>query len=351
MMHLLLLLLTQTAPAEHVLDRYVAFKKSTPQLDVNFTARLGNGPGIGGQAFMDSNKRLYMMLSAKGLSYQCVSTPEGTVEQDNVEQLYDEWPGTPEISPRISRLTGANQLFPFWLYSRDLREMMPKGTPFLIAPQPETVAGIKCDRLLASYERPPESGKLDLAVDPSGIVRRLRLTSTDMQGTRTFEWTFTRMQAMHAADASKFSLGIHTGYVPYALPNREGLPEVGQKFPVSGWMSGTGRIDLNRKLGAQGGVIALLGSGSAPSDEARASLAKIRKSVPVVVLTDQPSAVAGADAWDPSGQLIKSVNAPATPLFVLVDGTGKIRRMWMGFEPDGASAFETDVRNSFAEKE
>jgi len=350
MMHVLLLLLTQTTLADNVLDRYTTLRKSIPALSVSYTVMAGKAP-ISGSSLIDRDQRLFMTMKAAGLDYTACITPNKVIELDNLEKVYDEYAGNGHAFIPPSRLTSAVELFPSWIYLQDLRKLVPKGAAFVIS-EPETVSGIKCDRVISKFKGPENaSGVVDASLDSAGVVRRMRITHSSPMGASDFEWRFSTMKPMPPTDAGKFGLGLPLGYVPYGLPDT-GMPiSVDATFPMTGWSSPSGALDLTAKLGAKGGLIAILGGESEPSALAKASLARVSGEVPVVTLGDGTAQAPGLDGFDATGKLMATVNPPATPFFALVDGKGKVRRLWMGFEPAKASEFEADIRKSFNEKE
>jgi len=350
MMHVLLLLITQTTPADHVLDRYVSLRKSLTQMEVAFTASAGGTP-ISFESVLDGNQRLFLAAKASGLDYEASVTPKQVLELDNNEKTYDEHPGDKQVYLPNSRLTEVVKIFPSWLYAPDVRQLLPKNTPFILG-SPETVGGQKCDHVIGKYEKGGgESGSLDAAIDSTGVVRRIRIIHISLMGSSNIEWRFTSMKPSSVAGEKKFDLRTPLGYTPYALPDG-GVPvSVGGTFPLSGWSSSNGPLDMTAKLGSQGGLIAIFGEESEPSRAAQQAVAHLSKDLPTISLTDGKTASAAGVGFDPSGRLMQAVNPPATPFFALVDAKGKIRRLWMGFDAQKAAEFEADVRKSFAEKD
>lgn len=349
MMHVLLLLITQTTPADHVLDRYVSLRKSLSRMEVAFTVTAGQAP-VSFESVIDGKKRLFVAAKASGLDYVASITPKQVLELDRLEKTYDEHRGEKEIYLPNSRLTGAFGLFPTWLYSSDLRQLLPKNTPFVLG-SAETVGSQKCDHVVGKFKTAEETGTLDAAIDSAGIVRRIRVTRVSPRGASDVEWRFTAMKPFSPAGEKKFDLRTPLGYIPYALPDAGNPISVGEVFPLSGWSSSSGKLDITAKLGAQGGLIAIFGKGSDPSRAAKQAVMHLSKDLPTVNLTDAKAPSEAGVGFDPTGRLMQTVNPPATPFFALVDGTGKIRRLWMGFDAQKASEFEADVRKSFAEKD
>jgi hypothetical protein len=75
---------------------------------------------------------------------------------------------------------------------------------------------------------------------------------------------------------------------------------------------------------------------SAPSKLAALSLAKLGSQIPVEI-------VAAGQLTDPDGSRMKKLGAPGSPMFYLVDGTGKVRHLWFGFHRGDDATFRSEV--------
>jgi len=351
MMVALLFLLPHLSNPDQVLDRYVAFRKATPSLAVEFTGSQGRG-SIRASLLMDHQVRLFMHCKDdSGLNYSLSSTPSKTLEVNFGDKSYDEWPGSPRVFLPSSRIVGVLGLVPTWLYTPDLRNIVPKGAKFTSAGR-APMSGVPCDLLHTHFStQMGGSADVDLAIDDTGRVRHFGSVSTGPQGRQTFDWHILSLEPAKNLTEAKFRLDIPLGFVPYTLPELPVPLHTGSMFPMTGWRANLGgALNLSAKLGRRGGLIAILGEDSEPSIRSRASLDRLRGSVPVVVLSDGNHGLKVAEAFDPTGQNLRKIGTPATPFFVMVDGSGKIAHLWLGYDADKAAAFESDVRNSFSAK-
>lgn len=349
-MHLLLLLCYQSLPADQVLDRYASFRQAHPNISVSYTATTQTGR-VSGQALLSGGNRLYMAFKAPGLDYESVMTPQRGLELDRKEKLYDEFPGRPRIEFSESRLTGAIELFPGWILVKDLKTLLPKTANFF-GSGVDTVNSIPCDRVTAKLQEERASTTMEFSIDKQGVIRRVKLDQVSQMGVRKIEWQVSQMAGLTPTDEKRFNLTIPVGFVPYALPEERGPLGIDETFPTSGWAATAGgSLDIKAKLGAKGGLVAILGEESDPSKASLASLKALKGAVPMVILSDAKRAVNGVDGYDASGATLSRVSPPSTPLFVLLDKDAKIVQMWMGYDAAKAKAFETSVRNGFAGKE
>jgi hypothetical protein len=68
------------------------------------------------------------------------------------------------------------------------------------------------------------------------------------------------------------------------------------------------------------------------------------KGVVVAVGSDAKSAdEASGRLINPGGHCLAEMSAPATPMFFLVDASGKLRNLWMGIAPGKERAVQAEV--------
>jgi hypothetical protein len=347
-MHLYLLLISQ-GPATQALQRYEAYRRSQPVVATEFQVE-SEGQVLQGRVVRERDQRMFVSMKGAGIDSAVLLTPTRTLELDRTEKTYEENPPTPRAILPASRMTTVFGAFPSWILHEDFRKMLPQGAMFKDAGK-VSVAGTECDKVRADVTG-QITGSIEAAIDAKGRARDVKVDLRARDGHYAFHWRISKFDMLPKAPANAFSLTIPNGYVPFALDWTYGPLEAGSIFPIAGWRSTKGgTFNLKSQLGERGTLVALLGRDSEPSTRAAAALARIRKDVPLVILTDAKKAVAGTDAFDPSGKLIERINAPATPLFVLLDKTGKITRLWMGYDAATSSAFETAVRDAFAGKD
>lgn len=335
MLTILILLSCNQNSAGDLLDHYVAFRKRSPFLEARFKVKAG-AQECTGHSISSGSTRLKYEMVAPGLNFQSSVGPDGAIDLNLIDQEYDELPGKPRIKALGSNLSIAPDLFPTFLLADDLRKL--SQAPFKSAGPNHLTSH------LASGESTLD---LDIVMAEDGGIQSFGLESKSIAGERHLKWVFSTFTPVAGLTSKSFELPIPVGYIPYSLPNREGPLAVGVRFPAEGWRDRGGKtMALLTSLGPKGGLVALLSSDSDPSTASRKSLARIKEQVPLVVLGD--SASVSADGYDPSGKLLSTVSAPATPLFALLDGTGKIRKLWMGYDAENPAPFESAVKTEFA---
>jgi len=52
--------------------------------------------------------------------------------------------------------------------------------------------------------------------------------------------------------------------------------------------------------------------------------------------------------FDPTAKSIKALETPATPTFFLIDSTGTLRNLWMGFDIKSSGKLRDDVLAAIA---
>lgn len=334
------------SPADQVLDRYSTFRRTCPAVALHFTVSIGK-QDLPGEGVVDHRARLFMAYKTKGLDYLCTITPKTYLEVDNTQKLYEESDGVPHVMIGDSHLTSANQYFPIWYISDDLTKMVPSAAKRSLEAK-ETVNGASCDRVKVEIggEQPQN---LEFSIDGKGMLRKVVQTPLGMGAGSAITWIVASATAMTPSDEAKFGLKVPLGYVPYSVPTVHGPIEVGNAFPMSGWASNTGSaLDLKKTLGPKGGLI-VIEDESEVSQRASSTLDHF-KGMPMVVLGTGTKPLGGTQGYDPKGTTLKAISAPGYPLFAMVDGSGKITKLWMGFDPDAAGTFEAEVRDAFAGK-
>jgi len=352
----LVLWMSQAGSSAGPLDRYATYRKANPSLGLEFDYQMNSRKLTGARAFVDSGKQARLDVKGMNEDYSGVMTSAGFTEVERSSGTYDVRNLVDEPVLPASRIAGATQVFPKWINVPNLRQLAPPDATVQIKGK-ERGLGVECDVVTATFGSPEAKGDapggvVEAAVAPDGRLARLSMTNwAPMQPRLHQSWTFRKFEAA-PADERRYTLAIPDGFVPYSLDGKYGPVGVGESMPTSGWTATAGgNFDLLGKLGAKGGLIALVTPGSVPSQRARASLAKLQGAgLPVVVVSDgtSPAAAAGADAFDSTGKLVEALRLPATPTFFLVDANGKITHLWMGYDATKATEFEKDVQEQFA---
>ena len=190
--------------------------------------------------------------------------------------------------------------------------------------------------------------------DADGHLLHYAIGSGSATATKKNILRFSNFKTNEVYPDSKFVL--HPGPLMEAVSTPRPAPplQIDSVLPNLKLVDAAGKpTDLLRSFKGKPCLVALLEPQCAPSVGAIALLKKL-KDVGVVVLNDASTGKGLASTplvtlHDPSGGLSKNLRAPMTPLFYLVDGSGKIANVWYGFDRDQPNKFEKQVSTAIAE--
>jgi len=332
--------LVQTTQAtDNPAARLLKFIGSAHTLSAELTLSSSAVPGTGTVkiVYVRPNKLYYSMKWAN-MDYTFVGNERGTWNADGTAKMYDEFPNWGFSYP-YSEVSSAPALFiPGYLMdgtlnSEQIVTLVPGGHA--------TVNGAEVDKLQPAS---PEK-KGELYVDHNGRPVR-SVTYRNITITADVKSLVVNKPV---AD-SVFGNNPPVGYKAYTVPLNTQPVRIGHRFPLGGWTPG----GLSELVGQKETLVLVTSPGCEPSARSAKVLEHIRqaRAVGVAVVSLSPSGGAPAafagfpKFFDPSGKMAEALNAPGTPLFYLLDKSGAVQKIWFGFDPDKAVAFEKDVLNS-----
>lgn len=334
--------------ADAAISRYAAFRKSYPRFDAEMVFQM-SGVTMPLTFKLDGVTRMNARYHSAGVDYVVNITPSECIEVNYASKLYEEWTGSPTVRIPKSNITKVLISVPMWTLVPEFRRILPPGSKFA-ANGHKNVAGISCDLVHGEGVIQGVQFVLDAAIDSKGCIREMGLRNSGLGGALK-QWGIKSWTPVTNWTADAFRVKAPNGFVPYSLPDTDGPIEAGGRFPVTGWLDARGHsLDLRSRLGRGLGLVAILGADSEPSQEAFASLKRLRRAMPVTVLTDGKKPMAGADGYDPTGRVIDGIGVRGTPLFFILDTTGRIVHIRMGYDASKASAFESDLIASLSAK-
>lgn len=264
-------------------------------------------------------KRLRFEAKGAGTDFGLSSTEKGYFEVNRVQRVYDEHEPLGRLTHYGSRISGAMGAFPNFLLA---------GSTKAVFQDLKVTANARGDELSATFETERGKGQIHMGIDAQGRPVRYEIESPMGH----IIWTLVSFSDMKGGLAATYR-PLPMGYVPYALPEIPFPLAIGSAFPLRGWRQGNRSVDLST---AKGLLVAVLGSDCPPSASVRPSLARLEKQVPVAIVG--PNGLS-----DPSGALLKKLSPPGTPMFYLVDRSGKVSKLWFGFDAQKAKDWEADV--------
>ncbi len=345
MIPIFLILQSGSTTPEAVLARYAAFANAHPELEVRYSATRGKSRAEGFVRF-HRNKRLLFECNYKGDKYVLSVTEAGAREYDVATKTYDEYPFPGVIEVSGSHISGLQGVIPSFMLSADLRRAVPSKAKFKLDPPPAGGG----DQISSDFQTMMGKGHVDIVVDPTGRIQKWHSVSEAQMGPKIEStWTFSGYKPSANLPLSAFVRDLPLGFTPYSIPRLLPSVAVGQPAPNGKWIDHAGKsTNLSAEIAGRPKLLALLGSDCVPSSQALASLDALRAKVGVVRLTNATTraeaAKLGSDAlFDPNGRSFKQFATPATPMFFLVDRTGKVVNAWMGFDAADPKAFEDQV--------
>jgi hypothetical protein len=316
------------------LAKHEEWLSANPAYQVDTKIVLGKNEPALAALTVERGKRLLYRVKWLGHEYSVSSTEKSFVEIEYTNKVYDEREpiGYGLYDSRISGVLSAT--FPGFLLRVGLRRLMSNPK----------ITSDSNGYYVTSHSTTME-GELDLQawISPIGSLSRFHQTIKSSRGVGETDWVFTNYKRVAQPTLAMFATPLPLGFVPHALPEDPFPIQKNETLPLAGWTDPKKKqvVNLLRTLDGKTALVALLGKDSDPSQRSMASIARLRKSIPVVVLSEDPKQ---PEAYiDPSGYALAKLKHQATPTFWLIDGKGKVLKVWMGYDQDNATEFEKDV--------
>jgi hypothetical protein len=164
-----------------------------------------------------------------------------------------------------------------------------------------------------------------------------------------------------AIPSARFALDIPKGYVPWSTPAAVDPVTAGDPVALGKWSSTATdkQVDLAALAKGKTALIVVADAESAPSAAMLRSIAataqktKDAGGVYAVVSTARDRAGAerlgvGGTLFDPTGNQLRNLRLPGTPLAYLVGQDGKLVQAWFGFDPAAETAFHKELTEALA---
>jgi len=350
MTSVILYLLLKDQAIDAVLARFAPAMKTMPSFEVQIVLHNKRG-NVKADLVLDGKKRLFYHADAgSGYDYTLAISPAGYREVEGKGKSYDEYPYPGELHLYTSRISPLSATLPAWLGVGDLHRLIPANAK-LASEGTEEVNGILCDKISAKFSDKMGKMSLEFSIAKSGLVYRYHSVMDSMQGHTDDTWTFSGYRPLSSISASRFETRIPDGYMPFSVPDRNIPVEIDKKPDLNGWVDSKSGKPWNPAAGKPV-LFVLTGTDSLPSKRAIVALNSWRsalraKGVEVAIASNEPTrAAANGLLYDPSQKSVHALDFPASPMFALVDSTGKLRNLWMGFVPSEAGKLKADLLNA-----
>jgi hypothetical protein len=217
----------------------------------------------------------------------------------------------------------------------------------------ETIAGQKCDKVLSKFQGPLGQTEMRFSISTSGLVYFMRVVGRSPEGTVDRSWRMSGYTTYRTIPQSRFTLTIPDGFVPFALPDRVYPAEIDRPLNLKGWVNAaTGKAwtpPARRPI-----LFLLTTPESLPCTRAQKAISAWKselgqKGVEVVMGSIAESkASAGNLLWNPDGHSRAAMSAPSTPMIYLVNSSGVLKNLWMGFGPNSSGSIKSELMAAVA---
>ena len=343
----ILLLLARDGSLDSVIDRYTAAIKAMPSFEVQSNYRSLRGT-VTADLILDAKKRILFDAKAfDGEHYILSVAPSRYREVNLTTRVYEEYPypGGAYVFP--SRISELPSTMPGWLRSATIRQMMQPTTKLTLQGS-QVIGGVKYDDVHGVFKNQMGTSTYDILVPPSGLIYSFHKVSKSAMGSSDETWQISSYKSAAQISASRFDNRIPDGFMPYVLPDHYNVAPAGTKIYLQGWVdSSTGRTWS--KQAGKPLLFVIGGADSLPSKRAISEVSKWRSTlaksgVQVAIASDEASrSEANGLLYNPDQRSLRSFGVPSTPMFFLVDRSGTLRNLWLGFSPASAPKLQTDV--------
>jgi len=348
MTSLILALVLRDDRADAAFGRFVKAMAAMPSFEVHLVSKFTGRKDLTADMVVDHRKSLLFDSITPVGKFVLTISPKGYREVDWYSKSYDEFPYPGLIHVFESRLLPKlPATIPTWVLSPDLRQNFPRDNKFVYV-RSETVAGHACDVVETKVKTLEGTATVDFSIAANGLVYRNYRTLETATGHMEMSYLFGEYTPLKSVSPSRFENRIPDGFMPHSLPDRDYPPEVGKQVKLQGWVqSNTGKAWSPNP--GKPVLFMIVNQGSLPSERAIDALKGwredlIKRGVTVAVGSDATAVgKAGGLLWNPGNTNPLVAGVPATPLLYLIDASGVLRNIWMGFVPNEASKMRDDV--------
>jgi hypothetical protein len=321
-----LALLALHAHSSDPFARFAQFSKSHPIMKVSFTDTFNGRPETSGVLLLHEPMYDLLMVKQGADVYKASSTPDGYLETDTGDRVYDEsGPGGAEI--RGSRISGAPDTAPSLIFFSDLHRIFKVANK--ITPAADG------DQIYVVNKGMGGSSEIWVTINEMGEISNYRIKQAGNGKVSDRYWSL-QYTFPSSVSPSEFALQIPLGYQPFALPRELSPLQKGKMAPLAGWkLAGGQTVNLLDQSGRKPFLLAVV-DGQKPSQSAFAALHQLKSKLPVAL-------VGPGLLRDPDGTRLQQLSPPGYPMFYLVDGSGKILNLWLGFDPAKSDQFQQEV--------
>jgi hypothetical protein len=358
-----LLLLSQATPWKAAFARYTAYRHANPVISADWSISTRGKEVSHGTILLQGEKRVLFKSLAPADPYSLSETEKGVIELQSSNQVYDEFPPQPRIVALESRISGGTQFLPLPLF----REVIDTSRTEYSSDGQESIDGMPVDVVKWSVAVEGGSLKYRIFIDSKGrIVKMTRQRVSDGPGVKMVPhmspfknedplnavvWRITNYQSKSSLPLTAYYTPLPMGYVPYAIPPSSSIGiEVDMPFPAMTWKEAGKVVDFKAISAGKPALLLVTAPDCAPSHEAISNLGLIRHAASGAVFKavslSRTAAGASGLPFDSNGKIQNAFGETSTPLFVLIDKSGKVANLWTGYDPNSQTKFEKEIESA-----
>jgi hypothetical protein len=349
-MTILLFLLANGQSGEAAADRFQAFMRATPAFSVDVRHERDRVPSAAvGKLLVRRPANIRYETEWMGERFVYGIAGGMRTELDVTRGLYELTPVDRIFFPDGNIAAGLSGTLPRPLVTGSLRDLLPPGTRFDLAETEGLPAGV--EEIRARYETDRGAESIIARIDGQGRLLRIEHQLGAPPNALKSVWIMQNFRPREELADRDFGVELRPGMVPNVLP-REPVPLAqGEIAPRDGWIDlATGHA---APISAGTPILLLLVDDASPSrrllaDRGRFSELMKRHGGEVVAAAgvatkEQARLLPQPVRFDPTGKLVQRLSPAAFPAYYLLDGEGRILRLWMGYSPALAREIEREL--------
>ncbi len=320
--------------ADQVVQRFANFMQANPNLTCEF--ELTHNETVKGTGAFRIKRPSHVAFTVKlpFADYSWTQNLEGGLEIEHTDRTYAEIGSIPNLVAPASHISEAPDIaFPVALLVGDLKRFAMGQLTYKVVDQ-EQIDGAKTTRLSGTSTGPvPQT--VEAWIDDEGRMLKMRYAVDSQTGASDTVWLF-KNYSTSELKATDFATEIPLGYVQDSLARETDPIRPGDT--VGNWKGND--LELYDLLGESAAVLVVMDPESYVCAQAAPMVRKIMAKLPViVVIFDSKSPIPGRyDKFnmfiDVKGEARKALNSPGAPFFVAIDKDRKVKRTWLGYDPE-----------------
>lgn len=229
---------------------------------------------------------------------------------------------------------------PTELLQGDLRALAPGGAKFT-----KKEGGGGNETYTTTWNA--EGGRMTLTATLGKDGRLVVLDSSfrGVEGLMRIVRTYSNYRLKPTLDDKTFDTNPPLGYTAYSVPLLSPRFSVGSRLTFGKWTSSDGK---SVEDAVKGKLVIVREAESPLADGLNRHLSGADLPVGLVSLSLGRT---GGDYRAPSLEVATALGSMGTPLLILMDDKGVVKRMWLGFDPDAGERLVTEIKDAIAGKE